>query len=134
MENQLAIWNEESRKSFTDVEKSEEYFNLSPREDEGNIGTMYCISNKYNLGDSHTLNQEEIIELTKSVPHLPLFIYAHSGISMNTYKQCQWDSSMVGFIIYDQKKATALDLHLSEEQIYKNLQQEIDEYSNYLSY
>jgi len=69
-----------------------------------NIGKMYCEHTRYNLGDKE-VNQEysidEIMELNKEgkIIILPLFLYDHSGITMNTKGfSCPWDSGQVGFI------------------------------------
>lgn len=68
------------------------------------IGKMYCEHKRYNLGDKE-INKEysidEIMELNKEgkIIILPLFLYDHSGITMNTRGfSCPWDSGQVGFI------------------------------------
>jgi len=77
-----------------------------------NLGRMVCGHSKYSLGDAHIQDldngrhfnsPDEIVEFlirecgAKVI--LPLFLYDHSGITMNTTGfNCNWDSGRVGFI------------------------------------
>jgi hypothetical protein len=74
-----------------------------------NLGTMVCFSRNYNLGDKHDYNfhdydswnemEKDIIKREKPCVILPLYLYDHSGITMNTTGfSCPWDSGQVGFI------------------------------------
>lgn len=80
----------------------------NPR-DWDNMGTMVCFHRGYNLGDKHDYNHENyggwremekaIIANEDAAVILPLFLYDHSGITMNTTGfNCNWDSGQVGFI------------------------------------
>lgn len=72
----------------------------SPR-DWDNLGTMVCFHRRYNLGDEHNFTVEEArgIMEDRSIVSLPLYLYDHSGLTMNTTGfQCPWDSGQVGFI------------------------------------
>jgi len=96
----------------------------SPREWD-NLGTMVCWHRNYNLGDKHDFESpiamvhelsglyedecseyltEEQIDRCWKVVHkkyvvLPLYLYDHSGITMNTSGfSCGWDSGRVGYI------------------------------------
>jgi len=96
----------------------------SPR-DWDNLGTMVCFHSRYSLGDKHNfespiamvhelsgLYEEEIYEyltdkqidkcweeVHKKYVVLPLYLYDHSGITMNTTGfTCGWDSGRVGYI------------------------------------
>lgn len=80
----------------------------SPR-DWDNIGTMVCFHNRYSLGDKHDLSKEmfngweelrrHLIKEERAVVILPLYLYDHSGITMNTTGfSCPWDSGQVGYI------------------------------------
>lgn len=72
----------------------------SPR-DWDNLGTMVCFHGRYNLGDKHGMDLEEAqaLENSPDVISLPLYLYDHSGITMNTTGfHCPWDSGKVGFI------------------------------------
>lgn len=79
----------------------------SPREWD-NLGTMICFHRSYNLGDQNFFETPQ--DLTKwskrrDVISLPLFLYDHSGITMNTTGfHCPWDSGQVGWIYVERKK------------------------------
>ena len=80
---------------------------ISPREND-NLGTMVCFHNHYDLGDrGHGLTVEEAMKLSdrEDVVSLPLYLYDHSGITMNTTGfSCPWDSGQVGFIYVTKEK------------------------------
>lgn len=96
----------------------------SPRE-WSNLGTMYCDHRRYNLGDKNAKDKlrddirasaayqekwerEYFWDDNGHLSHLaekcgfvilPLFLYDHSGITMNTTGfACPWDSGQVGII------------------------------------
>jgi len=92
----------------------------SPREWD-TLGTMVCWHNRYNLGDWKDGKATLLTDLGEADPAwdredtspsalyekskaceflvLPLYLYDHSGITMNTGGfSCQWDSGQVGFI------------------------------------
>lgn len=80
-----------------------------------NIGTMVCFHNRYNLGDNHFYDHNDydnwsemrnaIIKNENAAVILPLYLYDHSGITMNTTGfSCPWDSGQVGFIFVSKKK------------------------------
>jgi hypothetical protein len=80
-----------------------------------NLGTMVCFHNRYNLGDKHDYKsndydgwkemKEEIIKRENVGVILPLYLYDHSGITMNTTGfSCGWDSGQVGFIFISKEK------------------------------
>tara|TARA_B100000927_G_scaffold69597_1_gene55119 strand:+ start:1639 stop:2220 length:582 start_codon:yes stop_codon:yes gene_type:complete len=79
-------------------------FPLNPREDWDNLGNMICFHNNYTLGDyelSKEYKPEDYYKLKKrkDVVILPLYLYDHGGITMNTTGfSCPWDSGQVGFI------------------------------------
>ena len=73
-----------------------------PRE-EDNLGTMVCFHNRYRLGDQETgLSKDDVKDIIRNTDEyisLPLYLYDHSGITMNTSGfTCKWDSGMVGII------------------------------------
>lgn len=81
----------------------------SPRTSMDNLGTMVCFHRSYNLGDKHNYEfrkyaswegmKNDIIKTEKVGVILPLYLYDHSGITMNTTGfSCPWDSGQVGFI------------------------------------
>jgi hypothetical protein len=89
-----------------------------------NLGTMVCFHQRYRLGDRHDYRgpedfwyalAEEIVGDTSRVERmtpeqrekvvrenaiiLPLYLYDHSGLAMNTTGfSCPWDSGQVGWI------------------------------------
>jgi hypothetical protein len=77
---------------------------LDPRTDWDNLGNMICFHGRYNLGDYEKAKQYEPndyykLKKRKDVVILPLYLYDHSGITMNTTGfSCRWDSGQVGFI------------------------------------
>lgn len=85
---------------------SQDELSYSPREWD-NLGTMLCIHKNYVLGDKHQFDTSEIIEIYESSDNiaLPLYLYDHSGITMNTSGfSCPWDSGQVGIIYVSIKK------------------------------
>jgi hypothetical protein len=67
---------------------------------------------------------------------LPLYLYDHSGITMNTYGfSCPWDSGMLGWITCEKKDILETYGSLSPktiEQAKSCLQAEVEEYDHYL--
>lgn len=84
----------------------------SPREWD-NLGTMYCEHRNYTLGDEHAESpfiEDEETGAKKPKENilmmLPLYLYDHSGLTMNTTGfSCNWDSGMVGVIYITKEKA-----------------------------
>lgn len=91
------------------------YFDSSPTDprEEDNLGTMVCGHRRYDLGDEQAQNiglynswdewlENEIIKPNggeENVVYLPLYLYDHDGITMNTTGfSCPWDSGQVGWI------------------------------------
>lgn len=88
-------------KGFT-IEIHLEEQSESPRKWD-NLGAMICFHKRYNLGDEHNLEVEDLLEEVESAAvALPLYLYDHSGISMSTNRNypfnCPWDSGQVGYI------------------------------------
>ena len=80
-----------------------------------NLGTMVCFHSRYDLGDKHEYHhqdyngwdemEKDIIKKENVAVILPLYIYDHSGITMNTTGfECRWDSGQVGFIFISKDK------------------------------
>lgn len=134
----------------------------SPREWD-NMGKMVCWHRRYNLGDEQpkydpldymvdVLNHEQQLAndyenipedkiekmFNKIAISLPLYLYDHSGITMNTTGfSCPWDSGQVGFI-YVLKKDVLKEWNKKKmsKQLYekavKVLKQEVETYDQYL--
>lgn len=87
---------------------------ISPRYDD-NLGTMVCFHNRYDLGDKHKYNHKDynnwdglkraIIRNENPCVILPIYMYDHSGITINTTGfSCPWDSGRIGFIFASKEK------------------------------
>ena len=74
-----------------------------------NLGKMVCFHARYDLGIKHSIRSDwfgswdemeaYLIKECKAEVVLPLYLYDHSGITMNTTGfSCPWDSGQVGFI------------------------------------
>ena len=128
-----------------------------------NLGTMLCCHRDYQLGDCNSNREteeqlaeicrkygksdEEIDEMTfaeevqfilnqDDVCGLPLWLYDHSGISISTRRQCQFDSSFVG-LIFVEKDFYLAQMCLKDEEGWKEkaketLKSEIEIYSDFL--
>ena len=103
----------------------------SPR-DWDNLGFMVCFHRRYNLGDDHTYKQGDYnswAELKEAIMDnhdvkviLPVYMYEHSGVALNTTGfSCQWDSGQVGWIFSTSDNATE-----------DGLRAEVSTYSQYL--
>ena len=121
----------------------------SPR-DWDNLGTMICHHRRYNLGDKHKLDfsncsswkdNEAVIrkEYGKDCIMLPLYLYDHSGITMNTTGfSCNWDSGRVGTIVVSREKARKelqkkVITEKVKNQILEYLKGEVETYDKYLT-
>lgn len=112
-----------------------------PREWE-NLGTMVCWHRRINLGDKQASRDfdtiEDLIESYNVKLVLPLYLYEHSGITMNVGGFADpWDSGQVGFIYvtaerlreeYDCQRVTATVLEKAE----KLLRSEVEIYDQFL--
>jgi hypothetical protein len=114
-----------------------------------NLGVMICFHRRYNLGDDHSYNfnhysnwaemEKQLIKDYKNDIILPIYMYDHSGITINTTGfSCGWDSGQVGFIIADRdqvlkcmgwKKITKA----RKEKLYKYLLGEAETYDQFIT-
>ena len=131
---------------------------MNPR-DWDNLGTLICGHTRYNLGDSNgfcdardflldlcglgetsDLSVDQLVKrVEKQAVILPVYLYDHSGLAMNTTGfHCPWDSGQVGFVYatletirkeYDVRRVTAA----LREKVAQVLKQEVDTYGDYLS-
>jgi hypothetical protein len=73
-----------------------------------NLGTVAVLSRcRHHFGDEH-LSHEEIDRIANDKRNivLPVYIYDHSGITINTTGfSCSWDSGQVGIIYISRKDA-----------------------------
>jgi len=86
----------------------------SPREWD-NLGSMLCVHNRYNLGDSTDINHNDFDSWAEMEKHLhkqedaaivlPLYLYDHSGITISTGSfSCRFDSGQIGFIYVSRER------------------------------
>jgi hypothetical protein len=117
-----------------------------------NLGTMVCSHRRYNLGDEQAKNigdydswdewlQYEVFDLyggEENVLYMPLYLYDHSGITMNTTGfSCSWDSGQVGWIYVTKDKLRretgySNDDSFSRKAAYEMLESEVEVYDMYL--
>lgn len=120
---------------------AQDEINESPREWD-NLGTMACFHRRYTLGDKdHGLSLEEAQAIEaddKKYIALPLYLYDHSGITMNTTGfSCRWDSGQVG-VIFVSKEAVRKEYgwkvitKARKEQILGYLKGEVETYDQFL--
>jgi hypothetical protein len=111
---------------------------MNPRVECDNIGTMICFHRKYNLGDKHNMDMDELEEFCKrkDVYSLPLYLYDHSGITMSTGPfSCRWDSGQVGRIYVEREKYLKefSKKRVDKKHLYEFLTAEVETYDNYLT-
>ena len=107
-----------------------------------NLGLMVCLHRRYDLGDKHSFRDSEDIreymKENKIKSFLPLYLYDHSGITINTTGfNCLWDSGQIGFTYVTKKdvrkcfskKRISSKLY---KQVTRILKSEIETYDQYL--
>lgn len=135
-----------------------------PREEFDNLGHMICWHSRYCLGDKHNYNEprtfleilafqyeesdnevdyyeksnDELLDIIQeNAVILPLFLYAHSGITMNTGGfSCPWDSGQVGYIYVTKEEVVEEYGDFSKEnqtKAKKVLEAEVKTYDQYLT-
>ena len=120
----------------------------NPREFD-NLGIMVCFHSRYILGDETNLKSSDfssweelesyLYKIEKALIVTPIFMYDHSGLSVNTTGfSCPWDSGQIGFIYASKER---IRKEYSYKRISKNLKEqvrellcsEVDLYNAYLS-
>ena len=118
-----------------------------PREFD-NLGTMVCFHRRYNLGDETELKSSDfssweelenyIYKEEDALIAIPVFMYDHSGLWINTTGfSCPWDSGQVGYIYISKEKVRSeynckrISKKL-KEMIREILCSEVDLYNDYL--
>jgi len=118
---------------------------MHPRIDFDTVGSIVCWHRRYALTDPElpdfvegpekydpTEWAEEFLK-SEDVISLPIYMYDHSGITINTTGfSCGWDSGQVGWIFVSRAKAQKEWGVETVEDIQYNLRQEIEIYSQYL--
>jgi hypothetical protein len=147
------------------IEVKQDFDPINPRKDWDNFGHMICFHPRYDLGDEHSykdveawvhdvsglyedeltdyLDEDEISRCWDAAHAnhiiMPLYLYDHSGITMNTTGfSCPWDSGCVGIIYvsldevrkeHGWKRITKA----RRKQIEKYLTGEVSTYDDYLT-
>ena len=127
----------------------EDQYPDNPRDD-SNLGTMACYHKRYTLGDTPNIKipdsvnswneaEEFIVKEHKACVILPLYLYDHSGLSIQvTPFNCKWDSGQVGFIFTTKERIREERgvRYVTKKQIAKateTLIYEVRDYNAYLS-
>lgn len=105
-----------------------------------NLGTIACWHSRYDLGDLQpSVNPGEYLKsLAEGEIILPLYLYDHSGLTINTKPfSCPWDSGQIGFIHVSREKLRSEFRvnHLTSEHLEAAKNQliaEIDVYDQFL--
>ena len=123
---------------------------FNPREECDHLGKMVCFHKRYNLGDDTNIKSDDfngweeletyIRQELKAAVVLPIYMYDHSGITINTTGfSCPWDSGQVGFIYATRdiiKKEYELKRNINPKTIQKVkdvLEAEVREYDQYIT-
>ncbi len=80
-----------------------------------NLGTMICFDKRYELGDEHEIDknlfkgwnevEKYLIKNFDASVILPIYMYEHGGVELNTVGfSCKWDSRQVGFIYVSKRR------------------------------
>ena len=130
----------------------------SPR-DWDNLGTLICAHSRYQLGDKHNfadareflldllelddevgLSVDDLLKRAEKIAViLPVYLYDHSGLVMNTIGfHCPWDSGQVGFIyvkLSDIRKEYSIKRISAKRrlQVATYLRNEVQTFSDYIS-
>jgi hypothetical protein len=127
---------EETYKGHT-IKIEQDTEGLDPRKEYDNLGTMVCFHRRYNLGDKdHGIRHEDYSgwdEMEAAIRRdndvaviLPIYMYDHSGITINTTGfSCPWDSGQIGFIFITKEKVRE---EYSVKRITKALRERIGTY------
>lgn len=90
------------------VEVEQDYDSTNPAKNWDMVGTMVLSDRcRYNFGHE-TADYETLQELANDPKHivLPVYMYDHSGVTINTTGfSCPWDSGQVGVIYCTKEKA-----------------------------
>ena len=117
----------------------------NPRDWDTNLTEMFCIHNRYILGDLHDLRGEDfngwgeieayLLDTEDIIAIKPLYLYDHGGLSISTSPfSCRWDSGQIGFIFVT--KYTVFEqfgeIDNAEEIAERALEEELKLYGDYM--
>jgi hypothetical protein len=81
-----------------------------------NFGTLKHWHNRYSFGDGK-ITRDEAEDLKADTVWLPVYMYDHSGCTINTTGfSCGWDSGQVGIIYADKDQIKAAGLNPDDEE------------------
>jgi len=111
---------------------------LDPRKDD-NLTKMVCFHGSYDLGDEHDYNQDDhksweelkaaIEEKENPLVILPLYLYNHSGITINTTGfSCQWDSGQVGWVYITNKQIDLCGTTINDGETFSEYKERLKTY------
>lgn len=137
MRNDEYVYNKTKVGRYT-VKVLQDDYSMNPRTEYDNQAHMICFHRRYNLGDKHTMDMEELEALCKrkDVYSLPLYLYDHSGITMSTGSfSCPWDSGQVGRIYMTREEYLKNwnKKRVNKKHILEILKAEVETYDNYLT-
>jgi len=112
--NEQAIYKEHKLKDGHILQIFQDTWAESPRSWD-NLGTMAVFHKKYDFGDkvdfasddfgNWSEMQEHIENKLNAVVCIPIYMYDHSGITIQTHAfSCPWDSGQIGFIYVTEEK------------------------------
>jgi len=116
----------------------------SPR-DWDNLGTMVCFHKRGKYGDNHDYKADEFNgwdelenQIREDHPNciiLPIYMYEHSGVTINTTGfSCPWDSGRLGLIFISREKINEeFNKSRTDKQIEEYLQNEVAVYDQFLT-
>ena len=115
-------------------------FAENPRDSDCNLGTMLYCHSRYVLGDKQCTPdniQDALESFGPDAVVLPLFLYDHSGITMNTTGfACPWYSGQVGYICVSHDTIREEYGEVNDESIElatQCLQGEVETFDQYIS-
>lgn len=108
-----------------------------------NLGCMVCLHRRYRLGDKHDYKYSDFggwdelrarIESDNDVAViLPLYLYDHSGLTMQTTPfSCRWDSGQIGWIFCTREQVDK-EFGGDNEQARACLRVEVETYDQFLT-
>lgn len=121
----------------TDKEKRE--IVLSHLKQQKNLDEKKYLVYKYGNDFDYWILEEELThpdyEYPSSIVCLPVYMYDHGGVTINTDGfSCPWDSGKIGIIFTDYEKLKECGMHkYSDEHIEKCLKSEVQIYDAYLT-
>lgn len=119
---------------------SQDQHAMNPREKYRTYNFLYCFHKRYRLGDENNYNPDdysswdgikEQFEKDYSIDTiLPVYMYDHSGLILNTTGfSCRWDSGQVGFIFMTEQQRYLFSKSFDAKNY---LEEAVAEYSQYL--